>query len=167
MKREIVIAGLALLSVVALAGWTRKPVASPATVTAGACEQPASAYPATPVNYAQPYGQPVAGYAHAMSPVSYGTAPVVYVPAQPAAPEWQYARTAPVRRAVVTRSYQPVRTVQVRRGRPLSHSVAIVAGSSGMGAAIGALAGGGRGAAIGALTGGAGGFLYDRLTHNR
>jgi hypothetical protein len=45
--------------------------------------------------------------------------------------------------------------------------VAIVAGSSGVGAAIGALAGGGKGAAIGALAGGAAGFVYDRMTANK
>ena len=44
--------------------------------------------------------------------------------------------------------------------------MAIVAGSAGVGAAIGAIAGGGKGAGIGALAGGAGGFIYDRLTHN-
>jgi len=55
----------------------------------------------------------------------------------------------------------------VRHGRSTGRSVAIVAGSAGVGAAIGALAGGGKGAAIGALAGGGGGFAYDRLTHNR
>jgi hypothetical protein len=54
---------------------------------------------------------------------------------------------------------------RVRHRRPFSHSAAIVAGSAGAGAAIGALAGGGRGAGIGALAGGAGGLIYDRLTH--
>ena len=54
-----------------------------------------------------------------------------------------------------------------RHGRSTGKSVAIVAGSAGVGAAIGALAGGGKGAAIGALAGGGGGFVYDRLTHNR
>jgi hypothetical protein len=45
--------------------------------------------------------------------------------------------------------------------------VAIVGGSAGAGAAIGALAGGGKGAGIGALAGGGAGFIYDRLTHKR
>ena len=51
-----------------------------------------------------------------------------------------------------------------RRHRSTGQSVAIVAGSAGTGAAIGALANGGKGAAIGALVGGTAGFIYDRLT---
>lgn len=71
-------------------------------------------------------------------------------------------------RVVSPGPYVPARTYNaVRRGRPLSHSVAIVAGSAGAGAAIGAIAGHGKGAAIGALAGGLGGFIYDRLTHNK
>lgn len=62
-------------------------------------------------------------------------------------------------------SYTPTR--RVVRKRPFSHSVAIVAGSAGAGAAIGALAGGKKGAGIGALSGGAAGLIYDRLTHRR
>jgi hypothetical protein len=50
-------------------------------------------------------------------------------------------------------------------GRSKAHSAEIVAGTAGVGAAIGAIAGGGPGAAIGAIAGGAGGFAYDRLTH--
>jgi hypothetical protein len=55
----------------------------------------------------------------------------------------------------------------VHRHRSTEKSVAIVAGSSGVGAAIGALAGGGKGAGIGALAGGAAGFVYDRMTANK
>jgi hypothetical protein len=54
---------------------------------------------------------------------------------------------------------------RVPRGRSAGKSVALVAGSAGVGAAIGALAGGGKGAGIGALAGGGAGFIYDRLTH--
>ncbi len=54
--------------------------------------------------------------------------------------------------------------VASRQGRSTGKSVAIVAGSAGAGAAIGALAGGGKGAGIGAATGGTAGFIYDRMT---
>ena len=54
-----------------------------------------------------------------------------------------------------------------RRPRSTRKSVAIVAGSAGVGSAIGAVAGGGKGAALGALSGGGAGFVYDRLTRNR
>lgn len=51
--------------------------------------------------------------------------------------------------------------------RSTAKSVAIVAGSAGAGAAIGALAGGGKGAAIGAISGGLGGFIFDRVTAHK
>ncbi|MDP9172081.1 MAG: hypothetical protein M3N54_15795 [Acidobacteriota bacterium] len=57
-------------------------------------------------------------------------------------------------------------TSTYHRGRSKAHSVEIVAGTAGVGAAIGAIAGGGKGAAIGAISGGGAGFAYDRLTHN-
>ncbi len=53
---------------------------------------------------------------------------------------------------------------QANRNRSTGKSVAIVAGSAGAGAAIGALAGGGKGAAIGAASGGTAGFIFDRMT---
>ena len=65
------------------------------------------------------------------------------------------------------REYRSRRRVVVTRERPLSHSVAIVGGGAGVGAGIGALAGGGKGAGIGALAGGGAGFIYDRLTHRK
>ena len=55
----------------------------------------------------------------------------------------------------------------VRHHRSTEDSVLIVAGSSGAGAAIGALAGGGKGAGIGAIAGGIGGLIYDRATANK
>ena len=66
-------------------------------------------------------------------------------------------------------TYRERRTTSRRatRDRPFSHSAAIVGGSAGAGAVIGALAGGGKGAGIGALAGGGAGLVYDRLTHKR
>lgn len=55
-------------------------------------------------------------------------------------------------------------TVRTNHDRSTGKSVAIVAGSAGAGAAIGALAGGGKGAAIGAASGGTAGFIFDRVT---
>ena len=52
------------------------------------------------------------------------------------------------------------------RDRSTAASVGIIAGTTGAGAAIGALAGGGKGAAIGAITGGVAGVIYDQATRD-
>jgi hypothetical protein len=78
---------------------------------------------------------------------------------RPPANNLTQSAAAPVRRSAQA-------APSARKSRSTAKSAAIVAGSAGTGAAIGALAGGGKGAAIGAISGGAGGFVYDRLTRN-
>jgi hypothetical protein len=148
-----IIVAFAALAVVALLGWTRK---SSNPNPAYAANGGAYSYN-TPVTQPDVYGQPsqLAGYQGnpCVEPANYAT-PVPY--RQPPA--------TVVRRQVVTQAPVESRSRVVRK-RSLAKSAAIVGGSAGVGAAIGALAGGGKGAAIGALAGGAGGFVYDRMTH--
>lgn len=187
MKSAIMIAGFALLAVLAVAGWTR----SPGVPNAGATNF-AGPGVYTAVNPADPnratYGQPAYGqqpmqgqpaYATPVQSAGYAPVPVncvepayntaAYAPDGYAYPRYRtYNRPRVVRTNYVDRERVVERdVVRSRRGRSTGKSVAIVAGSAGAGAAIGALAGGGKGAAIGGLTGGAAGFIYDRLTHNK
>jgi hypothetical protein len=145
MRQGLLIAAFSLLSAVAVGGWMRRPAEAPAMTpqfTTAGYNTPEQAVYAVPQ---QRFGAaaPAPAYTPAARP-----APVVY-------------RQAPaVRRA----SAAPV---VVRQKRPFSHSAAIVAGSAGAGAAVGALAGGKKGAAIGALAGGGAGLIYDRITANK
>jgi hypothetical protein len=175
MKQALTIAGFSLLSVVAVAGWTRSPGSAAPTPTY--FQAPGSNYVAARQyddNARAVYGQqPAATAAYAPAP---GYAPAVncaepmYVQTAAYAPPQSVSesRYRTYSRPRVIRTVREDRDYVVRRkGRSTKKSIAIVGGSAGVGAAVGALAGGGKGAAIGALSGGAAGFLYDRLTHNR
>jgi len=177
-KTGLLAAGVAVLAVVAVIGWTRKPAAS-----------------VPQASYYDQNGQPVYG---ATNPVPVNNQPVVvgnpdynspgYHPALYSSADQndryvsdRYVRSIhrPVR--VVSREdyvsrqnyvqngapvYTDREVVRTQEGRSKTKSIAIVGGSAAGGAAIGALAGGGKGAGIGALAGGGAGFIYDRLTHN-
>ena len=169
-KTAIIVLGFALLGGLAAWGWMRKPAPAYANATPWNANAPLTAQPA----YA---AQPAYGTA---APVAYDAQgrplATAYAPGQPCVSEVAYA-PAPMyasRNYVRTIRERPVETRYVERSAPRYYkerskkkSALIVGSSAGVGAAIGALAGGGKGAAIGALTGGAGGFIYDRLTHRQ
>jgi hypothetical protein len=164
------------LGVAAVTGWVRKPATNPEPV---AYTAPSAVPPANPVAYDQ-YGQPVAPdgssatYVHTapytQAPYeSYGEARTTgpaydYPPPMPAYGSHRYVRTVRPAPVAYANRYEDR---EHHHRRSTAKSAAIVAGSAGVGAAIGGIAGGGKGAGIGALAGGAGGFIYDRLTHNR
>jgi hypothetical protein len=154
MRTGLVVGAFSLLAAVAAVGWTRK-LPSPQPVDATSQN-----FSVQPARYAvQPQSNFIGNNADA-----------TYPRVQPASP--LYTAAAP-RRAVRRVSAEPEYANRSDLNRPYvrprstKKSIAITAGSAGVGAAIGALAGGGRGAAIGALAGGGAGFIYDRLTHRR
>jgi uncharacterized protein YcfJ len=171
--RNGVLAGvIAILAVVAGVGWMRGrapqqgniPVtyAQPAGYNAAPAYSPDAA-PAYYPNGGYPNGGPPVYSEEQPEPyVNVIHRPVVIQPEPPPAPVYAAEPRPEVARE---RVYVEERD-RHHHHRSTKKSVAIVAGSAGAGAAIGALAGGGKGAGIGALAGGAGGFIYDRLTHN-
>ena len=159
-KIRTLIAAFAGLAAVAVAGWARRTDAgvAPAAYTGTFTPAPGSTGPCVDQGLNQP---PAPGEAPPpeAQPAFADRSGVREVRAQPAmaeraATDQPAPAPAPQRRAT-------------RKHRSTARSAAIVAGTAGVGAAIGGIAAGGKGAALGALSGGGAGFVYDRLTVNR
>jgi hypothetical protein len=160
MRTGILAAAFAVLGTIAAAGWIRSAQLRPVDTTA-----------------AMPMVSPVPAVGSGPStllPLVYDAngkpiAAVAPTPVRDLASETELQTIG--HRPLSVRSASPAYRTTARRTtrqtRSTGKSVAIVAGSAGTGAAIGALAGGGKGAAIGAISGGAAGFVYDRLTRDK
>ena|SRR5579864_114309 len=185
LKTGLLAGACVILAVVAVIGWTHgrtgPAVNQPATYAQPNYAQPnyVPPSPAQPADYGGNPAYATGAPAYPPNPSAYDTGVAyqggVYYP--DAQYEPYIHRPVVVRRAEAPPpayagessppEYREREYREVHHGRSTKKSAAIVAGSAGVGAAIGALAGGGKGAGIGALAGGAGGFVYDRLTHNR
>ena len=173
-------AAFVLLAGVAVAGWLRNSPGAPPVNANGIMANGPDYSSQTPGSYAaMPAPNGSATYAHAAGDYAsnqYGGGyqqdgyyssnhRPVYV--RQSAPDRVVVEQQPPQETVYeNRGSERVYRTERHHGRSTGKSVAIVAGSAGAGAAIGAIAGGGKGAAIGAVSGGGAGFIYDRLTHN-
>jgi hypothetical protein len=153
----LIVGGFALLVLVAAAGWLRPTRVAPPPPSYFNTAAPAPGVPV--VNAPSPFVSEAVPAPAASRTSVFG----------PPAEQRVEAAPAPQRRTAARRATTPPapRERVVTTKRSTGHSAAIVAGSAGAGAAIGALAGGGKGAAIGAIAGGAGGFVYDRATREK
>jgi hypothetical protein len=154
--RLVAVIGVALVALVGILAWgTRRTETGPQTLINPSASYPASAFDSQ-------------GLSPGADLPAYASRPPVRVIEQQRPAVIERPRPRATQRAYADRSagtaYAPRRVV---KERPFSHSAAIVGGGAGVGAAIGALAGGGKGAGIGALSGGAAGLVYDRLTHRK
>jgi hypothetical protein len=77
----------------------------------------------------------------------------------------EFVRSQP--RVVERRAATTSAPVVKKKKRSWQREALIIGGSSGAGAAIGAVAGGKKGAAVGAISGGVAGLIYDLATRNK